>query len=62
MINCPIIDGKFTDVAVFTAIAEEFMEGMAVNMIFLVKDKDGNVQVHGSDNCVPLEDSEVIDD
>lgn len=62
MINCPIMDGKFTDVAVFTAIAEEFMQGMAVNMIFLVKNKDGNIEIHGSDNCVPMVDSEVEED
>jgi len=63
MFNAPIMNGKFTDVAMFEMLLEEFMEGMAVNMMCVFKDeKTGNIVIHGANRAVQLVDCEVKDD
>lgn len=45
-----------TDIAEFKQILNEFMTSQAVNMITAIKDKEGNIVIHGSDNGVELVD------
>jgi len=63
MFNAPIMNGKFTDVAVFEMLLNEFMDVMAVNMICVFKDeKTGDIVIHGANRAVQLVDCEVEDD
>ncbi len=49
MLNAPIMEGMFTDVEMFKLLAEEFMQGMAVNMMCVFKDENtGNIVIHGA--------------
>lgn len=62
LINCPIMEGKFTDTAMLSLILDDFLKGAAFDYIFARYDDCGNIVIHGGKECVQMQDSIVEDD